>query len=235
MAKKKKRADSKRSQARRERDRRGRRSKSKGPPVIQHVSRKVPVAEKGYRIVGRGRAGVDYAKPFFDRMAKDDEESIDLAIDVARACWKMAVCDDEKEIKKLKKMVLEKIEGPDAEAFIDRMIERHHRMFPYIKEEPGFYIREKIIDAPVELKIFDESKVVLSPEIFPPAREDRVLLQYLRKLDKCIESGYDWEMYEKNFYSFQECIVSRYRDWCDKKGVLFHAAENFRFAVSSYL
>ncbi|MFQ6091755.1 MAG: hypothetical protein ACE5OR_03580 [bacterium] len=235
MAKKKRKEGAKQLKAKRERRRRQRKGKSKGPMVIQQVSRDVPVAEKGFRIVGPAQAAMDYAKPLLDIMGKENAENFDLAMKVAQMCWNMAVCDDEKELREMKKMVLEDVPYPDAEAFIDMMIERHHHMFPYIKEESGFYIREKIIDAPEELKLFDESKIVLSSEIFPADRKDKALIRQLQKLDERVESGFDWEKHEKDFLSFQNKVVQRYGDWCVKNGVSWDDTDKLCFAVQRYL
>ena len=234
MDKGKRKKTAKRLRAKRERRRSARKRQPKRPKLIQ-VSRDVPVAEKGYRIVGPAQAALDYAKPLIDVMSGEEEGTIELAMQVAQICWNMAVSDDEDEVRKMKKTVLENIRVPGAEAFIDTMIERHHRMFPHIKKEPGFYIREKIIDAPPEVKILDETKVVLSSEIFPADRKDKALLRQLQKLDERIEKGFDWGKHEKDFYSFQEKIVQRYGDWCQKKGVSSQIAGDFCFAVERYL
>jgi hypothetical protein len=125
--------------------------------------------------------------------------------------------------------------GPEIEALIDIMIERHHIMFPFLHQDAGFYIRERIIDAPEEFTLFDESVIVFAPETIPADMEEEKLIKELQKVDSYVESGEEWTKCEKKFHSFQKRIVRRYGEWCEKKGLDAEVADNFCTAVERYL
>jgi len=189
------------------------------------VSRDVPVAQDGYRIIGPAQAMMDYAKPLIDESLSQGQ--FNKAMTFAQLCWNLAVLEhrDPKEFEK-RRRELANYDMPDAEDKIDMMVERHHQMFPDIGKTPSFYIKERVIDVE-EYEPFDESTLHISEDKIPPTKREMKLAETLRKTD-LIED-------EDELSKWQDDVVDCYAEWCIAKGVPNNLVGHFVYAVSSYL
>jgi hypothetical protein len=197
-----------------------------GPVSMVTVSRDVPVAQDGYRIVGPAQAMMDYARPLIDESSSDEE--INKYVTFAQLCWNLAIFEREqpRKFERQKRKLASKFGAPDAESTIDMMIERFHLMFPDLGESPSFYIKERVIDIE-EYEPFDESALHISKDRIPPTKEELKLAEALREIDPSEDEA---EMSE-----WQDEVVGCYAEWCIAKGVSDDKVEHFAFAVNSYL
>jgi len=208
--------------------------KQRSPITLQTVSRDVDVVEDGYRIVGPAQAMMDYAKPLLERMDMEGEDDLNKAMSITQLCWNLALTKDKNEQVTMKKEVVKQVDLPDAESFVDSMIERHKKMFPELGKTLSFYIKERVIDEPVDFEPFDESTLDLKDEILPATKTEVKLAQKLEEIDASVLDD-DWERIEKSFFNFQEKIVGCYFSWCIEKGVPENIAGDLSFAVDRFL
>ena len=190
------------------------------------VSRDVPVAQDGYRIVGPAQAVMDYAKPLIDESLS--QEQFSETIRFVQLCWNLAIVErrEPEEFDKQRRKIIDDFGGPDAEDKIDMMIKRFDQMFPDVGRTPSFYFKERVIDIE-EYEPFDESTLHISEDRIPPTKEEMKLAETSRKIDPSED--------ENKLSEWQNEVVNYYAEWCIAKGVPNDRVGNFAYAVNSYL
>lgn len=199
-------------------------------------STRPPVVEDGFRIVGPSQAMLDFGKPIVEVFKNEDPEVFNLALQFVQFCWNLAVTEDDQITKQMMKEFQPLSKDKDIKILIDSMIERHHLMFPTIKQDKGFHIRERVIDEPepVDEAYFDESSVIISAEIIPANDKDRTLFEKLTLLEDSIRTDNE-DYFEKHFENVQDRLIDRFEDWCHQKGATEEQIEHFCFAVNRYI
>jgi len=203
-------------------------SDNQRPDVISMltVSRDVPVAQDGYRIVGPAQAMMDYAKPLIDESLSQEQFSKRMTF--AQLCWNLAIVEhrEPKEFEKQRRKIIRDFGGPDVEDKINMMVERFHQMFPDVGRTPSFYMKERVIDIE-EYEPFDESTLHISEGRISPTKEEAKLAETLREIDPSED--------EAELSEWQDEVVNCYAEWCIAKGVPDDRVGDFAYAVSSYL
>jgi hypothetical protein len=135
----------------------------------------------GYRIVGPSQAILDYAKPLLDNCVNDEE--MEQVLSLVQMFWMLAILEgtesaEETEIKEK----LAELNSPEAEELFQMMRERFNLMFPHLKEESPFYIKERVLEIE-EFEPFDESTLQINEDVILPTEDERNLAETLRVLD----------------------------------------------------
>ncbi len=207
------------------------------PFIAKMVNRNEPVVEEGFRLVGPAQAMMDWGKPIFESCA-ENKESMNDAMSFLQMCWNIAVMNDGAAKDKAKLSFMRQFGKSDLAAHVDYLLERHKLMFPTLKKDTSFYLRERVIDEPTEKdkKYFNEQAVRLNEEIFGPGWTDRKIARRLTKLDGLVQSGEAGSRkYDKQFVRLADDLIDRFDDWCRKKGVTEEQAGHLTFAANRFL
>lgn len=180
-------------------------------------------APEGFRSIAMSQAIMEYAKPLMELL--EDKEDLNKALQATMMFWNYALSvekgetDDKLEKKICKTLKAEFALDKDAAyAFIKKMIERYIYLFPSdIQPEPGvpfMFIRKEVRHL---IRPFDYEKLVLSDKVIPPDQEDAKLISKLRKLDRHIYDGADYDAYEELLVSLKDEFEDRFGKWLKAK------------------
>jgi hypothetical protein len=162
-----------------------------GPTRLDEVRRDVPVVdEDGCRIVSPAQASMDFIEPLMEKMKPESGEDIQAILNTGMLLWNIALNEkrtgQESGERRLASKALANLGLPAPDAWLDRMVERHHAMFPDAGDgKGGFYERERVIDRP-SWTVFDEDSLPLDE--FAPAdtEADRLARSAIEEFDSLI-------------------------------------------------
>jgi hypothetical protein len=199
----------------------------------------------GYRIVGPSQAILDYAKPLLDNCVTDEE--MEQVLSLVQMFWMLAILEGTESVEETEiKEKLAELNSPEAEELFKMMRERFNLMFPHLKEESPFYIKEHVLEIE-EFEPFDESTLQINEDVIPPTEDERNLAETLRVLydegsdldddddfDGDIEDE-DIDEYEDKLMKWEEKLMDCFVNWCHAKGISEDNTHSFAEAVYNFL
>jgi hypothetical protein len=200
-----------------------------------------PTVPPGFRPIPMTQAMLEFAEPVMAYVENGTLQEPNDALQLAMLVWNstlpkvpVAAKPPRPEIVDLIQTTLQ-MDPQEAEAFLDRMIERKEYLFPDEIQPQGSMTMFMRKEVEYLITPFDESQLQLSDEPIPPDGADHTFLEALRQLDARIAAEDDYGDWEDDFFAMQDLCCQQYHHWLRAKGAPEAYADHFPFCVETYL
>jgi hypothetical protein len=195
----------------------------------------------GFRPVSISQAMMEYAKPVIEKGENEGNEDINLAMSAGMLLWNYTISlEDGHEDRKMKKEIIRLLakefdmSKSEAGLFLEQMIERKEHLFPkdiQPKHAMTMFIRKEMTHL---ITGFNYNKIDFSSSPIPPDREDRDMVESIRRMDQYVADDADYDKWEDHYFQMEEKCGNRFELWLKEKGHEEYC-ENFPFYTETYL
>lgn len=198
------------------------------PPFFPDFSGSDVQPPPGFRVVSTSQALMEYGAPIMELLEPDvrDANKLNEVFRIVTELWNFAIDTKKAPMqKKSRAEMLSLISGAlsldeeEAEKILMMMLERKLFLFPEDIQPLGTPFTFMRKEVSYLIAKFDDSKLSLSPKVFPPTIADAKVFENLNKLDRYIKQHADFGEFEKLLMKIQNGLEKRFRVWLSAKRV----------------
>lgn len=200
-------------------------------------------APKGFRSVSISQALIEFGKPIMklaeEAGLEDRNESLRMVMNIWNYALSLERGDVQEETKGAIAGILRvkfDMTSPEANDFIDSMVDRKAYLFPsgLQPDNPRFMFIRK--EGSHEIEKFDYEELSLSENPIPPDSKDKEVVDMIKKMDTYILNETEYDEWEDHFLEMSDKCEERYTNWLEEKGVSSRYIINqFGFGLDPYL
>jgi hypothetical protein len=198
-------------------------------------------APKGFRPVPMMQAILEFANPIMEFVENGVVKDPNDALQIAMQIWNFTLPKVPASQKPPRATIVDQIhttlrmDRQEAERFFDQMIARKEHLVPEDIQPEGamtIFIRKEVEYLVTK---FDESQLGMSDTPIPSDKNDQKMLDALRRMDKYIEEGAEYDEWEDHFFAMQKMCCDCYHHWLKAKGIPDEYSQQFPSCVEIYL
>lgn len=198
-------------------------------------------APEGFRSVSFSQALIEFGEPIMELSEEAEVEDMNESLQMVMNIWNYALSLERGDAKGESKAAIAGMlrvkfgmTGPEANDFIDSMVERKEYLFPSGVQPDNhrfMFIRK---EGSHKIEKFDYDELALSENPIPPDSEDTEMVDMIKKMDKYILKGTEYDEWEDHFLEMSDKCEERYANWLEEKGVSENFVNQFTFQVNPY-
>lgn len=183
-------------------------------------------APDGFRAVSVSQALMEFGKPLMGD-AQGSPKAMNEILGIVNGIWNYEImlkdgASDKLEepkdsvIRSMKAFL--KIENDEADALLQEMIDRKQHLFPEdIQPElpTVMFIRKELSHL---IAAFNYTGMSFSERTIPPDEHDKEIIEKIRRMDRYIIEGTDYDEWEDFYFSMKEPVADAFEKWLSDKG-----------------
>jgi len=183
-------------------------------------------APDGFRTVSVSQALMEFGKPLMGD-AEGSTKALNEVFEVVNGIWNYEIMLKDEATGKLEEMKdtmirkmksLLKIQNDEAEGLLQEMIDRKQHLFPdeIQPEIPTVMFMRKGLSHLIAP--FNYTGMSFSEKTIPPDEHDKEVLKKIKKIDRHIIDGTDYDEWEEFYFSMEESVSDAFEKWLKEKG-----------------
>lgn len=209
------------------------------PPMFEMPSFADIEAPEGFRPITGTQALMEFAAPLHDYMSSGDIDAMNTLMQLATTVWNFTlpkVLD-----KPPKEEIVEEfaetldIDERDAAHLVDELIERKQYLFPEDIQPEDYRIMFMRKEVEYLIAQFDEARLGLSDKPIPADSDDQKMLKALKKLDKQLKDGEEYDEWEELCFQVEDMCCAGYFRWLTAKGAPEQQCQEFPYSIETFL